>query len=310
LGDLRDDAERCCPESQTSLLFSNLSAPGHPGDVIKTQLQANAAHQHYTTTQTIRHIYRAQGLAGFYKGFFPPLVGTALTRGILFSTYSGVYSACSHSKLLSDEIPYTAGLGLNVVLGGIAAGSARAIVETPLEFVKVRSIVGKSAAMNGGTASTGESFVKTAARDFASSPVAAVRHMYHGFVPTLLRSVGVCGSFFVLVDYSVRFLPDVINSPYGAFFKGGVCATVAWTLAFPFETAKSVIQADATGQYRNMRGATTHVLKTLYQERGLVKGWYRGFVPGAGRSFVANGCSMMVYSWFQDAIRDHFDSEP
>jgi solute carrier family 25 carnitine/acylcarnitine transporter 20/29 len=207
---------------------------------------------------------------------------------------------------------------LNVLLGGVAAGSARAVVETPLEFVKVRAIVGRSAAFDGASSSTAaaspglSSFLSSAARSFAVSPVATVKHTYHGFVPTLLRSIGVCGSFFVLVDYSVRYLPDVVNAPtYGAFFKGGVCATAAWTLAFPFETAKSIIQADSTGRYKNVRGsATVQVLRDLYRDRGLVRGWYRGFVPGAGRSFVANGCSMVVYSWFQDAIRSHFDDEP
>lgn len=277
--------------------------------MIKTQLQANDAHRNFSTTQTIRYIYRTQGLGGFYKGFFPPLLGTALTRGILFSTYSGVYSACSHSKMLSEPVPFTAGLAPSVVLGGVVAGTARAAVETPLEFIKVRAIVGQSSGTAGGAMTLS---VGSAVRSLAASPVAAARGLYHGFVPTLLRSIGVCGTFFILVDYSVRYLPDVINAPtYGAFFKGGVCATAAWTLAFPFETAKSVIQADAIGRYKNVGGsATVQVLRDLYRERGFVRGWYRGFVPGAGRSFVANGCSMVVYSWFQDAIRSHFDDVP
>jgi len=41
----------------------------------------------------------------------------------------------------------------------------------------------------------------------------------------------------------------------------------------------------------------------LYNERGLAKGLYRGFLPGASRSFFANGTSMIVYAWFQDEIR-------
>lgn len=56
------------------------------------------------------------------------------------------------------------------------------------------------------------------------------------FIPTLLRTVGLLGSFFVMVDYSVRLIPGVINAPVtGPFFKGGVCATMAWVFAFPFE---------------------------------------------------------------------------
>jgi len=82
-----------------------------------------------------------------------------------------------------------------------------------------------------------------------------------------------------------------------------VCATTAWVFAFPFESAKSVIQADTTGKYKNMQNSTFKVMFQLYNERGLAKGLYRGFLPGASRSFFANGTSMIVYAWFQDEIR-------
>jgi solute carrier family 25 carnitine/acylcarnitine transporter 20/29 len=113
------------------------------------------------------------------------------------------------------------------------------------------------------------------------------------------------GSFFVLVDYSVRYIPEVVNAPLiGPFFKGGICATAAWIVAFPLETAKSVIQADHTGQYKKVRHATWKAMRDIVAQKG-VKGLYRGFGPGASRSFVANGTSMIVYSWFQDAFRKH-----
>ena len=305
---------------------------GHPFDFVKTQLQAGTLHRNNTFLQVVKHTYHTEGVRGFYKGFIPPLIGTIATRGILFSTYSGVYAASKHHSELSHVIPWTGGLTTNVLIAALVAGSARAVVESPLEFIKVRSMLGHCSlppesvaataahSVRGVTSTVASTtptaratttkphFLLSAARSLATAPVGTVRHMYNGFVPTQYRTVGVSGSIFILVDYSVRYIPEVVNAPlYGAFFKGGICATLAWTLAFPFEAAKSVIQADTTGVYRNVRGATFVVLKQLYHERGLVGGWYRGFVPGAGRSFVANGCSMMVYSTFQDAIRAHFD---
>lgn len=82
----------------------------------------------------------------------------------------------------------------------------------------------------------------------------------------------------------------------------GICATAAWAFAFPFETAKSEIQADTSGRFKNLRGGTWHVINDLYKQGG-IKRLYRGFGPGASRSFVANGTSMIVYSWFQDSVR-------
>lgn len=207
------------------------------------------------------------------------------------------------------EIPYTGGLRPSVLLGATAATIARASIETPCEFVKVRYMVGKAAMQDGIHANTqgALSLRQTAARSFQTflrAPVSSVSHFYHGFTATLLRTWGLLGSFFVMVDYAVRYMPEFVNTPLvGPFFKGGICATTAWVFAFPFESAKSVIQADTTGKYRNMRFATWTALKELYYERGLVRGLYRGFLPGASRSFFANGTSMIVYAWFQDKIR-------
>lgn len=51
-----------------------------------------------------------------------------------------------------------------------------------------------------------------------------------------------------------------------------------------------------------MRGGTFKVIKQLFKEGG-IRRLYRGFGPGAGRSFAANGASMIAYSWFQETAR-------
>lgn len=267
---------------------------GHPFDRVKTTMQTSAAH--HNLVGTISQIYRGEGVRGFYKGFVPPLAASVVFRSLQFSTYSGTYAACSHYRLLNDPIPFTGGLRPSVLLGGLAAACTRAVIETPLEYVKVRLMTGQTATVGGGLVPT--------LKALAKSPVSTIGQMYQGFTPTLLRTIGLLGSFFVMTDYAVRYIPDVVNTPLlGPFFNGGICATAAWTLAFPFESAKSIIQADTTGKYNKMRSATFVVIRQLYHERGLVKGLYRGFAPGAGRSFVANGISMIVYAGFQDYLR-------
>ena len=275
---------------------------GHPFDLVKTKMQTT--YHHSSLTHCVQDIYRTEGVRGFYRGFVPPLIGSIAFRSVLFSTYSGTYSYCARNyPSLQQPIPYTGGLQPCVLIGAMAAASARSLIETPLEFIKVRVMVNKSALQDVSHASTSRTGVATTT-SLLQSPISSLRHMYHGFIPTALRTMGLLGSFFVLVDYSVRYIPDVVNAPMiGPFFKGGVCATAAWALCFPLESAKSVIQADATGKYKQMPFATWKVMKELYTERGIRKGLYRGFAPGAGRSFVANGISMLVYSSFQDFFR-------
>jgi solute carrier family 25 carnitine/acylcarnitine transporter 20/29 len=276
---------------------------GHPFDTVKTRMQAEQAYQHTGIRETVRHIYQVEGVQGFYRGFIPPVIGSMAFRGVLFSAYSGTYSMCENVPILHEPIPFTGGLRTSVLLGALAASVSRALIESPLDFVKVRYMLGKNV-QDANAVKAASSGIMTSVRSFAASPINNIGHMYHGFVPTLLRTMGLLGSFFVMVDYSVRYIPDVVNAPMvGPFFKGGICATAAWVVAFPFESAKSVIQADTTGKYKRLSGATWKVMRELYRERGIVKGLYRGFGPGASRSFFANGISMTVYARFQEILR-------
>jgi solute carrier family 25 carnitine/acylcarnitine transporter 20/29 len=275
---------------------------GHPFDCVKTRMQADVAYQSSGFLYTVKHIYATEGmLRGFYRGFVPPLLGSMAFRGIQFSAYGGAYAWAEQYQIFKEPIPYTGGLRLSVLVGVLSAATARAVIESPLDFMKVRYMVDKGALQDAAGHVAKES-TRQSLREFAGHPLTNVRHLYKGFVPTWFRTMGLLGSFFVMVDYSVRYIPDVINAPgFGPFFKGGVCATAAWFFAFPFESAKSVIQADTAGKYRNL--STAQVMAELYRERGLIHGLYRGFGPGAGRSFVANGISMTVFSWVQDLIR-------
>lgn len=277
---------------------------GHPLDTIKTKMQADSAHLHSTFSDTVKSVYRSQGVLGFYRGFLPPLLGSIAYRGVLFGAYSGAYAACEHVPVLHEPLLVSWGLRPSVLIGGIAASVARATIESPLDFIKVRSQIGMHAMHDAHSSGRVQhANFRDVARAFASSPIQHVQHLYHGFLPTMFRTMGLVGSFFIMVDYSVRYIPDIINAPLlGPFFKGGICATTAWVFAFPFETAKSVIQSDTTGKYKKMSGATWKVMKQLYRQRG-ISGLYRGFGPGASRSFLANGASMVVYAWFQDTIR-------
>ena len=45
-------------------------------------------------------------------------------------------------------------------------------------------------------------------------------------------------------------------------------------------------------------------LRLAYVDRGGVTGLYRGIVPGSIRSFLANGCAMVVMSFAQRKVTD------
>ena len=304
---------------------------GHPFDAVKTNMQVKREYYRKSMFYVAKNMLKEGGARSFYRGFLPPLLGSAAFRGVQFSAYSGGFSWAERQPLLSSDIPLTGGLHLSVVFGAMTGALARSAIESPLDYMKVRRMTNQSYLLLTSI---------PAPTSFATLlPHLTTRqfiHLYSGFVPTFLRTSLLFTAFFSLVDTSVRHIPSVINAPgYGPFFKvrveyvcqvsvanpcsvinvtccehpllcdslrssqGGVCATAAWGFAFPMETAKSVVQGDA--RFSGM--STLRVVHTIVSEGGGFSALYRGFSAGASRSFVANGASMLVYSSMQSELR-------
>jgi solute carrier family 25 carnitine/acylcarnitine transporter 20/29 len=160
-----------------------------------------------------------------------------------------------------------------VLLGGCAAGSARAVLETPLELAKVRRQLGQQW---------------------------TVKSLYTGLGVTWVRCCALLGSFFVLVDATAPLRKDL--PPFlDGFAKGSVCATVSWWICFPFDVLKSQVQSTAHQGQGSAPLSMSDRARILYQTYG-IRGFFRGIVPGTLRSFVANGCAMAAYEMTRKAL--------
>ncbi|RYG52126.1 hypothetical protein EON67_01880, partial [archaeon] len=147
-----------------------------------------------------------------YRGLVPPLIGSTVFRATQFTAYAYAYGHTKDSAWLTREIPLTGGLQYRVVLSGMFASTARAVLESPLEFIKVRK-------------QTGQTWMAGAsAGDALAHPVRELRNVYQGFGITWLRTMGLMTTFFTLVDSLERHYPEAISIPViGPFMKGGMC---------------------------------------------------------------------------------------
>jgi solute carrier family 25 carnitine/acylcarnitine transporter 20/29 len=96
----------------TGFLFgATNSFVGHPFDTIKTKMQAQGdflGSQGYI--ESVKMVYRSDGLKGFYRGVVPPLMGGVIYRSLQMSGYETVYSMCEHHEDLKKPIPLTGGI--------------------------------------------------------------------------------------------------------------------------------------------------------------------------------------------------------
>lgn len=162
---------------------------------------------------------------------------------------------------------------VRVLVGGVIASTSRAIIETPLEYAKVRR-------------QTQQSWT--------------FRHLYTGFGVTWFRTVGLMSTYFILVDSGRRHVPGLFTTPMiGPFLTSGVAATLGWWVVWPLEYMKSQVQ----GSYGKDQSVLQR-MRMVIRERGGFLALYRGIGPGTIRSFLANGTSMIVMANAQKKVSE------
>jgi solute carrier family 25 carnitine/acylcarnitine transporter 20/29 len=237
---------------------------GHPLDTIKTKMQVVEKYRGFGMIQSIKQLYRSEGIRGFYRGAVPPLIGSSMFRASQFAVFEALYTKWQHNLYFTKKIPFTGDLEIRVILGGIASGTARALIECPFEYSKVR----------------GQTHLSW-----------KLINIYQGFTALWLRCTGTLVSYFIMVD-SFRRHTNLYKYEYSLFFMNGFCASVAFTIMWPVEVAKNELQTMEPEQQK--RSSIPHVLRHRVQNTGLVQGLYSGLLPGLTGIFVRNGVAMVV----------------
>uniref|UniRef100_T1J5Q7 Mitochondrial carrier protein n=1 Tax=Strigamia maritima TaxID=126957 RepID=T1J5Q7_STRMM len=245
---------------------------GHPLDTIKTKMQAQVGYEKTGIIQSFVKIMKKEGVVGLYRGCVPPLLGSGIYRSTQFAVFEAAYTYLD-TNMGKTEIPYTAGLQTRVIIGSLLSSTSRALIETPLDYIKIRRQTGQNWQFS---------------------------RLYTGFGVTWARTIGLMTCYFIIIDTQRRNFNQFFSSPVlGPFFASGIAATTAWLVVWPLEYMKSQVQ----GSYGQDKSVLER-MKFVIKERGGFLGLYRGLAPGVIRSFIANGCSMIVMSHAQKKVTE------
>lgn len=244
----------------------------HPFDTIKTKMQVDPAYNNRGMFNSSLKLLRTEGVIGFYRGFFPPLVGSGMYRSIQFSAFEATYTFLDNN-FGKSTIPFTNGVENRVVIGGIMAGSVRSLIETPLEYAKIARQCGRSY---------------------------KIRDLYTGMTITWMRASVLMPFYFIYLDYFRRNFDTMFTSNIiGPFLASGVGSVAAWWMCWPLELVKCQIQS---GHMKEKNWSIWQRLKFIVKERGGVFALYRGIAPGSLRSFVGNGSGMVIMQYLQKKV--------
>lgn len=257
----------------TGFLYGGTSVlVGHPFDTIKTKMQVQTGFEQRTMVRSFVKTVQDLGLRGLYRGWVPPFCGSIIFRSSQFAVFESIYTYMD-SSVSRYELPLTGGVQVRVIAGGIGAGTVRAIIETPLEYAKVRRQIQKTWRL---------------------------RDVYRGLGVTWSRTVGLWCTYIIIFDSLRRHYPNLYSHPVlGPFLMQGVAATLGWWVVWPLEFMKSQVQGMERQELSVLRR-----MQRVMRERGGFLALYRGILPGSLRSFVANGTSMIVMTAAQRKVSE------
>ena len=126
------------------------------------------------------------------------------------------------------------------------------------------------------------------------------RGLYRGSFLTLLRDAPTMGLYFLLYEACERELPRLAGTGEAAttLWAGGICGTVTWGLAYPFDTLKTRAQtmpAAAPDAERTIGAIWRQIVAEAGGVRPGVALLYRGLATCLLRAFPVNAVTFLVY---------------
>jgi len=299
----------------TASLVSTLA--GYPLDSLKSRMQASR--KKFTVPGLAAHVFREEGIAGFYRGFWIPLVTISFVRAASFTIYNGTKEDLHQRGLLKRaRLQDVAGSG---ALGGALAGALISFGSAPFELVKVRRQLEYSIAeAKGAQIDTKPPNTLQAVRDIVRT--SGFSGLYTGFRLHFVRDTAGTALYFLEYD-SLRHLCGRLPSGEQGrlppwlpiypsllpFLCGSLAGVSSWAIIYPLDVVKTKVQQRALAGSsprsllvtltRLVRGPDPNQPQPIHVGIGRL---YRGLGVSAVRSVITHGLLWTVLDYISACI--------
>eukprot|EP01018_Ginkgo_biloba_P009376 Gb_30250 [translate_table: standard] len=265
-----------------AVLFSAVSALLHPISVVKTRIQvAGSEFAHMNGLAVFRHILKADGISGLFRGFGTAVIGSLPGR-VLFLTSLEVSKDSVLKATEDSEIPETTRVAIANGTAGLISSLVSEGYYVPLDVVCQRLMV---QGLHGMTKYNG-----AVDAVFKISKTEGIRGLYRGFgmsvitySPSTAVWWGAYGSAQHMIWRSLGYGDDQEKrSPQQwemvlvQATAGTLAGAAASVLTTPLDTVKTRLQV--MDNYGEGRPTIAKTVQQLLKEDGW-KGFYRGFGP-------------------------------
>ncbi|KAJ6496973.1 mitochondrial carrier [Mycena vitilis] len=293
---------------------------GYPLDSLKSRLQTMKTP--ITVSKLAALVYREEGVMGFYRGLWIPLVTISFVRAASFTIYTETKDYFRvHNYLNRNSVLDAALVG---GIGGAMSGSLISFGSAPFELVKVRRQLEYTIA-----ASKGVHLVKPPGTVGAVKEIFkanGITGLYTGFRLHFMRDTLGTALYFFEYDGMRHLLGRDRNGEQGPtpswlpihsslvpFVCGSLSGVTSWALIYPLDVVKTKVQQRALAgeRYRGVwetlhrlvRGPDSNAPKPFLAGCARI---YRGLGVSALRSITTHGLLWTFY----DLVSNYIDRLP
>ncbi|KAG8762663.1 hypothetical protein FRC12_008927 [Ceratobasidium sp. 428] len=295
-------------------LFSTFA--GYPLDSLKSRLQASRTP--ISVPRLAQLVWREEGLAGFFRGIWIPLMTISAVRAASFTIYT------NSKNYLHDEKHWARSKLTHVAFAGGTAGAVSGALISfcgaPFELVKIRRQLEYSIAAEKGIVVENPQGNIDATKDIIRQH--GVRGLYKGFRLHFVRDTAGTALYFMEYDAMRLMLGRLPNGQQGAtpawfpihatmipFTCGSLAGVTSWALIYPLDVVKTKVQQRALAGIpprsildtfkRMLRGPDPNSPKPLLL--GLAR-LYQGLGVSAFRSILTHGMLWTFFDWVGNYI--------
>ena len=282
---------------------------GQPFNTVKVRMQVALGQPHGPLGCALG-ILRNEGVAGFYRGAVPMLLGQQFTNIALFGTYQRVrralepeYAFVGSSGSGGSCDGASSGKRSRIAAAGCVAGIVNSFILCPVELVTVRLQVQNMSQSSGGS---------TLQRTNYRGPIDCLRQIvaeeglarvFTGIRPTMAREAVGVTCWFSAYEAARRSCQRWTGAdPIG--WQVALCGMFGgvsfWAVAFPLDVVKSRLQTQGPSSVRPYTGVLD-CLGRVCREEGTMA-LYRGYSTAVVRSAFVGAAVFSTYEAARAAL--------
>ena len=260
---------------------------GFPLDSMKTRMQT---HHFPSLRACFADIIKHEGLRGFYRGVYAPLLTTSMFKSAAFTIYD---RSITFMKTQRDD--GAVGFKENFVAGA-TAGLCIAAFSSPVEVIKVQlQLLRLNNNVNN----------MTLYQQLRQSGQSSIRAIFRGTGTQMSREAVGFGTYFASyhsISHLLKYDHSESTTTQQKFLAGGLSGIIIWLIIFPIDLIKSRLQKEAFHSVsdRLYVNALDCVRQTFAQSG--IKGFYSGIKPTLLRAFPVHALIFGVYETIKDQL--------